>query len=185
MIEIKEHRTNCFAYRPKSRINGMLRGKPHCSVIGKLDCWSCSFYKPKPKPDLAETETDLQEDLLSAFSDSASHSFVTKNEIVARNEMQTYTVTTPIEILPDGTVSIARVVDERKKAFAERVARCVMEKYYSRKYLKEKWNSVKWDIENFLRVLDDDMPDSINPADVDRVRAEIFDKMESIKSELS
>lgn len=57
-------------------------------------------------------------------------------------------------------------------------------KYVSRRYLREKWDKLKWDVENSLDVYNtltkkDDASD-----DVQRVRAEIADLMDAIKKEI-
>ena len=55
-------------------------------------------------------------------------------------------------------------------------------KYVSRRYLREKWESLKWDMEKVVGVYDEG---SDNVAeDVQRVRAEIADLMDAIKKEL-
>lgn len=55
-------------------------------------------------------------------------------------------------------------------------------KYVSRRYLREKWESLKWDMEKVIGVYDEG---SDNVAeDAERVKSEIADLMESIKKEL-
>lgn len=55
--------------------------------------------------------------------------------------------------------------------------------YVSRKYLKEKYNALKHDMENVLQVLDESQDDSIDEADIKRVAANIKDKCDSISRE--
>lgn len=55
-------------------------------------------------------------------------------------------------------------------------------KYVSRRYLREKWESLKWDIEKVVGVYDEG---SDNVAeDAERVKGEIADLMDAIKKEL-
>ena len=54
--------------------------------------------------------------------------------------------------------------------------------YFSRKYLKEKYESLKHDIENVLKVFDESQNDSIDEADVRRVSANIKDKCDAISN---
>lgn len=56
--------------------------------------------------------------------------------------------------------------------------------YISRKYLKEKWESAKLDMENFLSVLDDNLSDCIDEDDVSRVYFNIKDNLEACIKEL-
>ena len=55
-------------------------------------------------------------------------------------------------------------------------------KYVSRRYLREKWDSLKWDVENVIGVYDEG---SDNVAeDAGRVSYEIAGLMEAIKKEI-
>lgn len=55
--------------------------------------------------------------------------------------------------------------------------------YYSRSYLREKYDSIKSDIENVLDVYNEES-DSIPEEDVERVKANLRDKIEAIINEL-
>ena len=55
-------------------------------------------------------------------------------------------------------------------------------KYVSRRYLREKWDGIKWDMEKVLGVYDEGADNVAE--DAQRVKAEIADLMESIKKEL-
>lgn len=57
-----------------------------------------------------------------------------------------------------------------------------MSKYVSRRYLREKWEDLKWDMENIIRVYSDDGDDVSEEAE--RVKANILDKLESIRREV-
>lgn len=57
-----------------------------------------------------------------------------------------------------------------------------MEKYYSKRYLKEKWQGLKWDMEEVLLKADDDkIPQEV----VDKVKREMAYFMECIQRELN
>ena len=57
--------------------------------------------------------------------------------------------------------------------------------YVSRRYLRSKYESLKWDLEKVLRVLDDDLTDEIDLEDVRRVFPNIQDKCNAILNELN
>lgn len=59
-----------------------------------------------------------------------------------------------------------------------------MDRYISRSYLSQKWNSVKWDMENVLRITDETAPDKVDPDDVSRCIRNITDKWDAIWNEL-
>jgi len=54
--------------------------------------------------------------------------------------------------------------------------------YVSRRYLREKWEALRCDMENVIGVYDDGSDNVAEEAE--RVRANILDKMESIRQEL-
>ena len=56
--------------------------------------------------------------------------------------------------------------------------------YCSRKYLKEKWDKVKWDMESILKVEDENQPKEVDPDDICRVICNVRDNMEAIIKEL-
>ena len=56
--------------------------------------------------------------------------------------------------------------------------------YYSRKYLNEKWQKMKWDMEKVLQVDDKDAPDAIDGHDIERVRDNIITSANMIVTEL-
>lgn len=56
--------------------------------------------------------------------------------------------------------------------------------YVSRRYLREKYNKLKTDMEIFLKVLDEDSKDSIDNEDVKKVFYTIEDSSQSIINEL-
>lgn len=58
-------------------------------------------------------------------------------------------------------------------------------KYYSRRYLKEKYQSVKSDLEDYLEIFNDDLGDRIEPELVQNVKNSITYKLESILHELN
>lgn len=55
-------------------------------------------------------------------------------------------------------------------------------KYVSRRYLREKWEKLKWDMENVIAVYEDGDDDATEAAA--RVAWEVCDWMESIKREI-
>lgn len=55
-------------------------------------------------------------------------------------------------------------------------------KYVSRRYLREKWEGLKWDMEKVVGVYGEGTDNVAE--DAQRVRAEIADLMDSIKKEL-
>lgn len=55
--------------------------------------------------------------------------------------------------------------------------------YVSRRYLREKWRKVKWDMEKVLEV-EDGAEDKVSGEDVRAVRAEIADNFNAIMKEL-
>lgn len=58
-------------------------------------------------------------------------------------------------------------------------------KYVSRKYLKEKWEALKWDMEKVVDVYGNTTEeDQVDPEDVRRCAANIIDKCESIMREI-
>lgn len=57
--------------------------------------------------------------------------------------------------------------------------------YVSRKYLREKYQKLKYDMENTLNVLDEEAEDKINEEDVRRTYSNIKDSLLSILDELS
>lgn len=57
-----------------------------------------------------------------------------------------------------------------------------MSKYYSKRYLKEKWDNLKWDMEKVLLEGEDD---KISEETVARVRNEMNYFMECIRKELN
>ena len=59
-----------------------------------------------------------------------------------------------------------------------------MDRYISRSYLSQKWNSVKWDMEGALRITDETAPDKVDPDDVRRCICNITDKWNAIWNEL-
>jgi len=57
-----------------------------------------------------------------------------------------------------------------------------MGKYYSKRYLKEKWDHLKWDMEEVLfKVEEDKIPEEM----VDRVKREMTYFIDAIKKELN
>lgn len=58
------------------------------------------------------------------------------------------------------------------------------ETYHSRNYIREKWDSLKRDIENVLDIYNEEV-DSISSSDIDRVKWNIKDKIDSILQELN
>ena len=59
-----------------------------------------------------------------------------------------------------------------------------MQKYYSKKYIREKWDNLKWDIEKVLAIYDDG-DDSIPEDDILRTRGAILDNCDAIISEIT
>jgi hypothetical protein len=59
-----------------------------------------------------------------------------------------------------------------------------MDRYISRSYLSQKWSSVKWGMENVLRITDETAPDKVDPDDVSRCIRNITDKWTAIRNEL-
>lgn len=57
-------------------------------------------------------------------------------------------------------------------------------KIVSRRYLKEKWNRAKSDIEQVLDIYNDELPDLIDQDDLDRVIYNIRDSLNAILNEL-
>ena len=57
-----------------------------------------------------------------------------------------------------------------------------MNKYVSRRYLREKWEDLKWDMENIIKVYDDVFDDASEEAE--RVKANVLDKLDAIKKEI-
>ena len=56
--------------------------------------------------------------------------------------------------------------------------------YVSRRYLREKWSSVKWDIEKVLKVDDASIGDEISKEDIERCY-ELQDNLQAILNELA
>lgn len=54
--------------------------------------------------------------------------------------------------------------------------------YVSRRYVREKWAGLKWDMENFV-LADDEANDQVSDEELQRVAANIIDKCESIATE--
>ena len=60
-----------------------------------------------------------------------------------------------------------------------------MSRYVSRKYLREKWESLKWDMEKTLDIYKKRTEsDSIEESDLNRCYYNVMDKIECIKREL-
>lgn len=55
--------------------------------------------------------------------------------------------------------------------------------YYSRRYLKEKWEGLKWDMEKALNVYDDEC-DKITEEDISRVKKEMRYYVDAIMKEV-
>ena len=58
-----------------------------------------------------------------------------------------------------------------------------MKQYVSRRYLREKWGNLKWDMEKVIGVYDDG--DDNVAEDAQRVASEVIHFMESIVKEIS
>lgn len=56
--------------------------------------------------------------------------------------------------------------------------------FVSRSYIREKWNSLKWDMEKYLDILNEEAPDKIEEKDIEKVLPNINDKFDSIINEL-
>lgn len=56
--------------------------------------------------------------------------------------------------------------------------------HVSRQYLREKWNSIKRDMEGYLQVNNEDIPDGIAPDDVKACIGNIEHQFDVIKAEL-
>lgn len=56
--------------------------------------------------------------------------------------------------------------------------------HVSRQYLREKWNNVKRDMEDYLQINNEDLPDDIAPDDVKACIGNIEHQFDVIKSEL-
>lgn len=60
-----------------------------------------------------------------------------------------------------------------------------MSRYVSRKYLKEKWDSLKWDMEKVVDVYNEKAEDDkVDSETLNRCYWNIIDKLDSIKKEL-
>ena len=57
--------------------------------------------------------------------------------------------------------------------------------YISRNYIKEKYLKLKYDMENFLCVLDDDLPDKIDEENALKAINNVKDNYQSIIEELN
>ena len=58
-----------------------------------------------------------------------------------------------------------------------------MTPYVSRRYLREKWDALKWDMEDYLRVFDCSLEDNV-AEQAKNVAWEVCDLLESIKKEI-
>lgn len=56
--------------------------------------------------------------------------------------------------------------------------------HVSRQYLREKWNNVKHDMEDYLQINNEDLPDGIAPGDVKTCIKNVEHQFDVIKSEL-
>lgn len=56
-------------------------------------------------------------------------------------------------------------------------------KYVSRRYLREKWEDLKWDMEKIVRVYEEEGPDDVSE-EVSGVRINLLDKLNAIKKEI-
>lgn len=56
--------------------------------------------------------------------------------------------------------------------------------HVSRQYLREKWNNVKHDMEDYLQINNEDLPDGIAPEDVKACIGNIEHQFNVMKSEL-
>lgn len=56
--------------------------------------------------------------------------------------------------------------------------------HVSRRYLKEKWDSAKRDIESFLEIDNEELPDAVDVKDVEKCFYNVKEKLTAVLTEL-